>query len=114
MVQIYHVSVKQKLHLHTMNMMQSKKCFFIHQDETFLKLATKILQTNLKLIFTEELSRERSAVRNDNPLPIDYRYFSPLGKMTFKDKSRKKRHGETSRMSKDDLGSKRSTVLMEH
>ena len=44
----------------------------------FLKLMTKISQTKLKTAFTEELSMERYAACNDNPLAIDYRNFSHL------------------------------------
>ena len=39
---------------------------------------TKISQTKLKTAFTEELSMERYAVCDDNPLAIDYRNFSHL------------------------------------
>ena len=44
----------------------------------FLKLMTTISQTKLKTAFTEELSMERYAVCDDNPLAIDYRNFSHL------------------------------------
>ena len=44
----------------------------------FLKLMTKIRETILKIAFTEELSMERYAVCDDNPLAIDYRDFSLL------------------------------------
>ena len=39
---------------------------------------TKISQTKLKTAFTEELSMERYAECDDNPLAIDYRNFSDL------------------------------------
>ena len=44
----------------------------------FFKLMTKIPQTKVKIAFIEELSMERYAVCDDNPLAIDYRDFSLL------------------------------------
>ena len=39
---------------------------------------TKIPQIKLKIAFTEEMSMERYAVCDDNPLAIEYRGFSLL------------------------------------
>ena len=44
----------------------------------FLKLMTKMSQTNLKTAFTEEISMEMYAVCDDNPLAIDYINLSHL------------------------------------
>ena len=51
---------------------------FASNKPPFLKLMTKIPQTKPKIAFTEELSMERYAVCDDNPLEIDYRDFSLL------------------------------------
>ena len=42
----------------------------------FLKLMIKILQSKLKIAFTEELSMKRYVICHDNPFAIHYRDFS--------------------------------------
>ena len=68
--------MKQKSHVHMMNMTQSK--FFFKFIMPRCHPANNFLLAIVRSIYTEELSMERYAICDDNPLAIDYRNFSHL------------------------------------